>query len=90
MNTIHAVNTAKIMTGVVGPPIAETKGFHHDFATMTIMVAAMTTWIQVEILVTTVGALTASHTDHTSDHAKRMRSPTKVTGVEVRVNIALL
>ncbi|WP_230845079.1 hypothetical protein [Cutibacterium modestum] len=90
MNTIHAVHMAKMMTGVVGPPMAETVGFHHDFGTMRIMATAMTTWTHVEIRVTTVGALMASRTDHTSDHAKRMKSPTKVTDVEVRVNIPLL
>ncbi|WCC80245.1 hypothetical protein O6R08_01480 [Cutibacterium equinum] len=90
MNTIHAVQMAKMMIGVVGPPMATTRGCHHDMGTMRIMVAAMTTWTQVEIFVTTVGALTASRTDHTSDHEKRMRSPTKVTGAEVRVNIPLL
>ena len=90
MKTIQAVQMAKMTTGVVGPPMAETRGFHHDLGTMRIMVTAITTWTHVEIFVTTVGALIASRTDHTSDHAKRMRSPTKVTGVEVRVNIPLL
>ncbi|ALT32390.1 MULTISPECIES: hypothetical protein [Cutibacterium] len=90
MNTIHAVHIAKMMTGVMGPPMAGTMGFHHDFGTMRIMVTAMTTWTQVEIRVTTVGALMASRTDHTSDQAKRINSPMKVTGVEVRVNIPLL
>jgi hypothetical protein len=43
--------------------------------TMRIMVTAMTTWTQVEIRVTTVGALMASRTDHTSDQAKRINWP---------------
>ena len=74
----------------MGPPMAGTMGFHHDFGTMRIMVRAMTTWTHVEIRVTTVGALMASRRDHASDHAKRIKSPMKVTGVEARVNIVLL
>ena len=65
-------------------------GLSITFGTMRIMVTAMTTWTQVEIRVTTVGALMASRTDHTGDQAKRINSPMKVTGVEVRVNIPLL
>jgi hypothetical protein len=34
------VHIAKMMTGVMGPPMAGTMGFHHDFGTMRIMVTA--------------------------------------------------
>lgn len=48
MKTIQAVQMAKTTIGVVGPPMAETRGFHHDLGTMRIMVTAITTWTHVD------------------------------------------